>query len=82
MGFRFWEMGKLVTALLGVKLQLAATLQLVCSSCKLKNVLHPSLGSPVVPFCPFWFGASLLESNSRKKGTLTIKGLLENLAQD
>ena len=36
------------------------------------------LGSTVVPFCPFWFGVSLLKPNSSKKGTLTIKGL-ENL---
>ena len=36
------------------------------------------LGSPVVPFCPFWYGISLLKPNSRKKGALIIKGLLEN----
>ena len=32
------------------------------------------LGSPVVPFCPF-FWVPLLKSSSRKKGTLIIKGL-------
>ena len=33
----------------------------------------------VVPFCPFWFGVSLLRLSIRKKGTLIIKGLLRNL---
>ena len=28
--------------------------------------LQGNLGSPVVPFCPFWFGFSLLKPNSRK----------------
>ena len=37
------------------------------------------LGTPVVPFCPFNFGVSLLKLNSRKKGTLIINGLLGNL---
>ena len=37
-----------------------------------------SLGAPVVPSCPF-FGVSLLQLNSRKKGSLIIKGLLGNL---
>ena len=37
------------------------------------------LGTPVVPFCPLYFGVSLLKLNSRKKGTLVIDGLLENL---
>ena len=35
----------------------------------------------MVPFCPFWFGVPLLKPNSRKKGTLIVKGLLENLAE-
>ena len=39
----------------------------------------PKLGTPVVPFCPFYFGVSLLKQKSRKKGTLIIKGLLGNL---
>ena len=31
----------------------------------------------MVPFCPFYFGVSLLKLNSRKKGTLIIiHGLL------
>ena len=34
------------------------------------------LGSPVVPFYPFSFWVPLLKPNSRKQGTLTIKGLL------
>ena len=34
---------------------------------------------PVVPFCPFYFGVSLFKLNGRKKGTLTINGLLGNL---
>ena len=38
-----------------------------------------NLGTPVVPFCPFYLGVSLLKLNSRKKGTLIIKGLLGNL---
>ena len=38
------------------------------------------LGSPVVPFYPFSFWVPLLKPNSRKKGTLIIKGLLGNLA--
>ena len=37
------------------------------------------LGTPVVPFCPFCFGVSLLKLNSGKKGTLIINGLLGNL---
>ena len=37
------------------------------------------LGSPVVPFYPFSFWVPLLKPNSRKKGTLIIKGLLGNL---
>ena len=36
------------------------------------------LGSPVVSFCPFYLGVSLLKPNSRKKGTLIIKRLLRN----
>ena len=38
-----------------------------------------NLGNPVVPFYPFYLGVSLLKLNSRKKGTLIIKGLLGNL---
>ena len=37
------------------------------------------LGTPVVPFYPFYFGVSLLKLNSRKKGILIIGGLLGNL---
>ena len=37
------------------------------------------LGSLVVPFCPFYFGAPLLQPNSRKKGILITTGLLGNL---
>ena len=37
------------------------------------------LGTPVVPYSPFHVGVSLLKLNSRKKGTLIIKGLLLNL---
>ena len=37
------------------------------------------LGSPVVLFYPFCFWVPLLKPNSRKKGTLIIKGLLGNL---
>ena len=33
----------------------------------------------MVPFCPFCFGVSLLQLNSRKKGTLILNGLLGNL---
>ena len=32
-----------------------------------------------MPFCPFYFGASLLKPNTRKKGTLVIFGSLRNL---
>ena len=42
--------------------------------------IDPCLGSPVVPFYPFSFWVPLLKPNSRKKGTLIIKGLLGNLA--
>ena len=38
------------------------------------------LGTTVVPFFPFCLGVSLLKLNSRKKDTLSIKGLLGNLA--
>ena len=37
------------------------------------------LGTPVVTFSPFYIGAFLLKLNSRKKGTLILKGLLGNL---
>ena len=37
------------------------------------------LGSPVVPVYPFSFWVPLLKPNSRKKGSLIIKGLLGNL---
>ena len=40
------------------------------------------LGSPVVPFCPFYFRALLLKPNSRKKGTLSIKRLLRNQVKE
>ena len=39
-------------------------------------------GSPVVPFYPFSFWVPLLKPNSRKKGTLIIKGLLGNLVEE
>ena len=39
------------------------------------------LGAPVVPFYPFSFGFPLLKPNSRKKGTLIIRGLLGNLGR-
>ena len=42
--------------------------------------VHDYLGTPVVPFCPFYSGVPLLELNSRKKGTLIVNGLLRNLA--
>ena len=37
------------------------------------------LGTPLVPFFPFYSGVSLLKLNSRKKGTLIIMGLRGNL---
>ena len=37
------------------------------------------LGTPVVPFVPFYMGVSLVKLNTRKKGILIIKGLLGNL---
>ena len=37
------------------------------------------LCTPVVPFCPFYFGVSLLKLNSRKKGTLIINEFPGNL---
>ena len=37
------------------------------------------LGTPVVPFCPFYFGVSLFKLNRRRKGTLIMNGLLGNL---
>ena len=37
------------------------------------------LGSPVVPFYPFSCWVPVLKPDSRKKGTLIIKGLLGNL---
>ena len=47
----------------------------------LRRVINstPLLGSPVVPFYPFSFWVPLLKPNSRKKGTLIIRGLLGNL---
>ena len=43
------------------------------------NLHNHFLGAPVVPFYPFSFWVPLLKPNSRKKGTLIIKGLLGNL---
>ena len=37
------------------------------------------LGAPVVPFYPFSFWVPSLKPNSRKKGTLILKGPLGNL---
>ena len=42
---------------------------------------RPKLGAPVVPFYSFSSWVPLLKPNSRKKGTLIIKGLLGNLAK-
>ena len=36
-------------------------------------------GAPVVPFCRFYFGVSLLKLNGRNMGTLIINGLPGNL---
>ena len=36
---------------------------------------YPALGTLVVPFFPFYLGVSLLKLNSKKKGTLLIKGV-------
>ena len=36
----------------------------------------------MVPFCPFYFRVPLLKPNSKKKGTLTVMGLLRNLVMD
>ena len=36
-------------------------------------------GTSLVPFCPSYFGISLLKLNGRKKGTLIINGLPGNL---
>ena len=44
-------------------------------------VSRERLGSPVVPFYPFSFWVPLLKPNSRKKGTLIIKGLLGNIGE-
>ena len=38
-----------------------------------------NLGTPVVPFSPFYLRVSALKLNIWKKGTLLIKGLLGNL---
>ena len=48
----------------------------------LKTLVNTCLGAPVVPFYPFSFWVPLLKPNSRKKGTLIIKGLLGNLAAE
>ncbi len=37
------------------------------------------LGTPYVPFFPFYLGVSLSKLDSRKIGTLVINGLLGNL---
>ena len=51
----------------------------VCESPDWKLDLYRCLGAPVVPFYPFSVWVPLLYPNSRKKGTLSIKGLLGNL---
>ena len=38
-----------------------------------------NLGTPVVPFCPFYLGVSTLKLSIRKKGALSIMGLPGNL---
>ena len=55
----------------------------MCTECPARMPLHRAckLLSTRFPFCPFWCGVSLLKPNSRKKGTLMIKGLLENLVE-
>ena len=37
------------------------------------------LGTPIVPFYPFYLGVSVLKLNTGKKGTLIIMGLLGSL---
>ena len=37
-----------------------------------KDKMVELLGSPVVPFCPFYFGVPLLKPNIKEKGTLII----------
>ena len=37
---------------------------------------------PVVPFCPFWGEGSPTKIDYRKKGTLILTSLLQDLAQD
>ena len=51
----------------------------VCMCVYISTYICALLGSPVVPFYPFSFWVPLLKPNSRKKGTLIIKGLLGNL---
>ena len=52
------------------------------TTCSVRRGLSLNLGTPVVPFCSFFFyvGVSLLlKLNSRNKGTRIINGLLGNL---
>ena len=37
-----------------------------------RRSLEKSLGTPVVPFCPFYFGVSLLKLNSGKRVPLLL----------
>ena len=46
-----------------------------------QGLVSKELGTPVVPFSPFYFGVSLLRPNSREKGTLVIRGVLGNLGK-
>ena len=41
-----------------------------------------ALGTPVVPFSPFYCARSLKKLTTRKKGTFVIKGLLRNLVRN
>ena len=49
------------------------------TTCSVRRGLSLNLGTPVVPFCSFYVGVSLVKLNSRNKGTRIINGLLGNL---
>ena len=66
----------------GCQTSLRTVLEGLCKTqiCRMLALLFFQLGTPVVPFSPFYLGVSLLKLNSRKQGTLMIMRLLGNLA--
>ena len=60
----------------------SATLQHASQSFASNSIISRSLGSWVVPFCPFCLRVPLLKLSIGKKGTHIVKGLLPRPRED